>query len=319
MIKGYEIRPSASSLEAPSQMETCPICRRQLNKDSQPKLRMYSCAVCGEYFLDWKAEADIRSLPADDRRLAGLSAYIRDANRVGEEPELAGSSWLRAADSYLHASVATKLRRVLDRAGQLTTRAGQPVPIYEALDYPLFFAQPSEVSYLLQALSDQELLKRTPDDGFIVTPKGWAQLEPSGVGGIAGTCFVAMSFKPELDTAYDKGIHPAVTEDCGFEVIQLSRVEHSENINDRIIAEIRRAQFLVADFTFHAAGVYFEAGFGLGLGKLVIWTCRRDEFKPDKVHFDTRPYNHILWDNENELRQKLANRVRALVNNAKRT
>jgi nucleoside 2-deoxyribosyltransferase len=66
-------------------------------------------------------------------------------------------------------------------------------------------------------------------------------------------------------------ILPAVATDCGFDVIRLDRVEHSENINDRILTDIRRAQFIVADFTFHPPGVYFEAGFALGLGKLVIW------------------------------------------------
>ena len=67
----------------------------------------------------------------------------------------------------------------------------------------------------------------------------------------------------------------------------------SKNINDKILADISRAQFVVADFTHHPNGVYFEAGFALGLGKLVIWRCRLDEFRPDRVHFDTQPYNHI--------------------------
>jgi nucleoside 2-deoxyribosyltransferase len=100
-------------------------------------------------------------------------------------------------------------------------------------------------------------------------------------------------------------------------VIRVDRVEHSENINDKIIADIRRAEFVVADFSFHPAGVYFEAGFALGLHRLVVWTCRQDEFKTDKVHFDTRPYNHIVWETEADLREKLTARVRALVPNAK--
>ena len=126
-----------------------------------------------------------------------------------------------------------------------------------------------------------------------------------------------MSFEPDLKPAYDLGIHPAVHDDCGIDDVRVDYVEHVENINDKILADIRRAQFVVADFTHHPKGVYFEAGFALGLGKLVIWTCRHDEFKPDKVHFDTRPFNHIVWTSAADLRVRLTNRIRALVSNAK--
>jgi hypothetical protein len=41
----------------------------------------------------------------------------------------------------------------------------------------------------------------------------------------------------------------------------VDRIEHNENINDKIIADLRACQFVVADFTGHKGGVYFEAGF----------------------------------------------------------
>ncbi len=123
------------------------------------------------------------------------------------------------------------------------------------------------------------------------------------------------SFTEDLKSAYDLGIVQALS-DCEFSAIQLAHVEHVDNINDRIMADIRRAQFMIAEFAHHRGGVYFEAGYALGLGKLVIWTCRSQDFH-DKVHFDTRPYNHILWDTEADLREKLTNRMRALIPNAK--
>ncbi len=36
-------------------------------------------------------------------------------------------------------------------------------------------------------------------------------------------------------------------------------------------------RFMIADFTGHRGGVYFEAGFAHGLGIPVIWTCREDQ------------------------------------------
>jgi nucleoside 2-deoxyribosyltransferase len=77
------------------------------------------------------------------------------------------------------------------------------------------------------------------------------------------------------------------------------------------MAEIRRSGLIVADFTGNRGGVYFEAGFAMGLGLPVIWTVRQDDI--DAVHFDTRQYNHITWSTPQELREKLYNRVMATI------
>ena len=82
-------------------------------------------------------------------------------------------------------------------------------------------------------------------------------------------------------------------------------------IDDRIIADIRRSKFLVADFTGQKHGVYFEAGLALGFGKPVIWLVRENEF--DKLHFDTRQYNHIGWTEPQDLRARLFNRIEATI------
>lgn len=119
-----------------------------------------------------------------------------------------------------------------------------------------------------------------------------------------------MSFDKSLDSAYADGIKPAVT-DCGFTPVRVDLVEHNEKICDKILAEIRLAQFVVADFTLHRAGVYFESGFAMGLGRPVIWTCRKDQL--GEAHFDTRQYNHIDWESPAELRRKLADRIRAII------
>ena len=78
-----------------------------------------------------------------------------------------------------------------------------------------------------------------------------------------------------------------------------------------IVAEIRRSSLLVADFTGHRGGVYFEAGLAMGLGIPVIWTCRTDCVS--ELHFDTRQYNHIVWTDVPELKTKLVNRIAATV------
>jgi nucleoside 2-deoxyribosyltransferase len=121
-----------------------------------------------------------------------------------------------------------------------------------------------------------------------------------------------MWFDDSMMEAYDNGIAPAIR-DAGYEPIRIDRKDHNNKIDDEIIAEIRRSRFLVADFTQGGSGarggVYYEAGFAHGLNIPVIFTCREDVI--DKVHFDTRQYNHITWAKSDQLRDRLAKRISA--------
>ena len=299
----------------------CPVCGLNDVLPIAGELRRCLCRRCGTFEITGTMVATVIDWAPDKPRLrAGLSAYLRQTGRQGIVPRLTSDLDLtRIADSYCHTSFQTKLRRVMERYEELTSEAGDLVLSNVDLDYPLFdAASPGEASFLTVVLVEQGLLKGEEYSsaiGLRITANGWSFLQAQ-TGGAAGTCFVAMAFGTELNDAYENGIVPAVRIDCGFESIRLDRVEHTDNINDKILADIRRSQFLVADFTHHRNGVYFEAGFGLGLGKTVIWTCRSDDFQ-GRVHFDTRPYNHIQWETPVDLREKLTNRIRAVIPNAK--
>jgi nucleoside 2-deoxyribosyltransferase len=119
-----------------------------------------------------------------------------------------------------------------------------------------------------------------------------------------------MWFNDETRDAFESGIEPAIS-DAGFKAIRIDLKEHNNEIPDEIIAEIRNSQFVVADFTGQRAGVYYEAGFAMGLGRTVIWCCRRDEV--EKLHFDTNHKNHVTWRSPKELREKLYRRIRATI------
>jgi len=106
----------------------------------------------------------------------------------------------------------------------------------------------------MQYLMGRNLLTESPPAGcYRLSVDGWDYLKLSP-GGIPGRCFVAMSFDETLDDAYKHGIRPAIKEDCGFDPIRVDFVQHNGKICDKILAEIRIAQFLVADFTLHRAG-----------------------------------------------------------------
>ena len=122
--------------------------------------------------------------------------------------------------------------------------------------------------------------------------------------------FIAMSFAESMESAYRSGLRLGI-EDCGYTGLRVDAKEHNEKICDVIVAEIRNSKFLVADFTLHRGGVYFEAGLMMGLGRPVIFTCRNDELA--NAHFDTRQYNHIGWDKPADLREKLKRRIQATI------
>jgi nucleoside 2-deoxyribosyltransferase len=119
-----------------------------------------------------------------------------------------------------------------------------------------------------------------------------------------------MWFSDETREAYDRGIAPGVT-DADFTPIRVDQKEHNNEITDEIMAEIRNCQFMVADFTGQRAGVYYEAGFAIGLGRPVVWSCRKDEI--GKLHFDTNHRNYIDWQTPEELRERLFKRIRATI------
>ena len=122
--------------------------------------------------------------------------------------------------------------------------------------------------------------------------------------------FVAMWFHDSMDRAFEDGIKPGI-EDAGYTALRVDRTEHINKIDDEIIASIRRSRFLVADFTQGddgaRGGVYYEAGFAAGLAIPVIYTCRNGGV--DDLAFDTRQYNHILWETPEGLRKALRDRI----------
>jgi hypothetical protein len=126
--------------------------------------------------------------------------------------------------------------------------------------------------------------------------------------------FVAMWFAGELNSLYETAIAPAI-ERWGYTPVRIDRREHNNRIDDEIISEIRRSRFVVADFSCGTdgarGGVYYEAGFAAGLGKSVIFTVRVADL--DRVHFDTRQFNHIVWDDPESLRVGLENRIGATI------
>jgi nucleoside 2-deoxyribosyltransferase len=133
------------------------------------------------------------------------------------------------------------------------------------------------------------------------------QIQASGKNSQFG--FVAMSFQPDQNVVWQTVMEPGI-QDAGYKPIRVDKYEHSNRIDDEIIAQVRRSRFLVADFTLQRNGVYFEAGFAQGLGRTVIFMCRESD--KQNLHFDTRQYNHIFYEDLEKARAALTHRIVAL-------
>lgn len=131
-------------------------------------------------------------------------------------------------------------------------------------------------------------------------------------GSNSNNCFIAMQFRPEHEG--NKSAIISAIRKTGFQPVIVDQnhlVENERTINDEIIASIKKSKFCIADFTGHSDGVYFEAGFALGQGKKVIYTCEKVAFKD--AHFDLRPMQFILYETPEELERLLVFAIQARI------
>ena len=186
--------------------------------------------------------------------------------------------------------------------------------VWEEVAYLLNYLR--ECGWLSQAESDSRMNGLAGLDHGVVTVAGYNQIAELTTAVDSTQAFVAMWFNPDVNQVYDHGIRPAV-EAAGFTPYRVDRENFLGKIDDQIIAEIRRSRLLIADMTHGNEGargsVYFEAGFALGLGIPMIYTCRSDMF--NELHFDTRQYPHLGWTNLeiDTFRQNLENKIRATI------
>jgi hypothetical protein len=127
--------------------------------------------------------------------------------------------------------------------------------------------------------------------------------------------FMAMPFGNDaLDQIYRDHFQPAVKL-AGFTLKRLDENQPAGLIDDRLRVEIRQSKFLIAELSDKNPGAYWEAGYAEGLGKPVIYTCKKEIFDHpnSKPHFDTNHHLTIVWDLENLplASQRLKDTIRA--------
>jgi hypothetical protein len=149
-----------------------------------------------------------------------------------------------------------------------------------------------------------------------LTFAGWEHYEELKRASVdSNKAFMAMKFgDKELNKIFKDTFKPAVKQ-TGFDLFKLDERPVAGLIDNRMRVEIRTSSFLVADLTHCNPGAYWEAGYAEGLGKHVIYTCKKSIFedKDKKPHFDTNHHLTVLWDSEcpEEAAKQLKDTIRA--------
>ena len=287
----------------------------------------------GRYFISRTVAAILKCRDASLK--ARLTTWLIDQRRLGVDCPEVDSNTIKDAETRRSLPIRERADRFLRFLVDLEPHPGGGFPglVYEIAPANFLLAlswlesavspgsieqQRSEISFFGDYLEEQgwtesyEWRGRTNNR---VTVTGYVRLaELEATYRPSSKAFVAMWFDDSMREAWEEGIAPAVR-DTGYDPVRIDRKEHVNKIDDEIVSEIRRSRFVVADFTHGDAGarggVYYEAGFAHGLDIPVIFTCRKDRL--EEIHFDTRQYNHIVWETPEELRDQLAKRIAAVL------
>lgn len=243
------------------------------------------------------------------RNRADLSAFIQERQRKDGPALLISDDFFnqkqhdslgdvfRSLPSLTFFQKADKLLKALSADQPTAGRDIDLVPEREKWQARAWALDQEEFEAIIDYLYHSERLDNRIAHQYDVTrifPLGWRRLEEIELeGGTHEQGFVAMWFDEELDPLYNNAIHPAI-ECAGYVPIRIDKQPGEERIDHRIEVALKESRFVIADFTGHRGGVYFEAGFARAFGKPVFFTCHKDDF--DNLHFDTRQFNCLSWD-----------------------
>lgn len=294
-------------------LDPCAVCTEQQAETIPPDFDglHQSCPRCGEFKVSGTALTLLGQGLGKEKR-ALISGWIHSQNRAGALPMITSTN-LKQILARPVPSLAERATNLLTEAahGQtgLSMRFDINEPRFMAATYS---AEHDDLDFLMRMLSDRGLIEHQAMGGIAdISPDGLMQLDDLKRETVAlSQGFVAMWFDDTLNEAYINGFEAGILQ-AGYDAVRVDQVDHINRIDDEIITQIKASKFMVADFTGHRGGVYFEAGFAMGLNIPIFWTCRKDHM--DDLHFDIRQFNCIDWDSPDDLANRLGKRIEAVV------
>lgn len=286
----------------------CSLCKNpKATEEPKGGSAIVTCPQCGRYSI-----TDVAMLLKDQIKVPRhlLSGVVRNYWETTCKPYNVCNDFTASMDDFKRLApvaipsgtdIPAKADYVFRHICRKSCHPGIVVRVSGRNDFVIGFCQNyDELHFCLCFLEKQGLIESVKyesnaDACCRVSATGWAYL--SGVGTDSkDQGFIAMAFcLATSDLLHTAGLNPGI-ESAGYKPQRIDRKEHNNRIDDEIVAEIRKSKFVVADLTGKNAGAYFEAGFAMGLGKPVIWTCQQSEIDAGNVHFDTRQYSIVSWE-----------------------
>ncbi len=305
----------------------CPVCATILKKDENRGDRhFFECPRCGPYSLSGTAKAILAARLSREDDVATKISYALYRMTKRE-------MWAMLTSDLMENIIrSTKLPRPLEQLDNLILWLGEKQPTMgtgvEFSDDAIAAtgsADSTSVGFLISQAVDFGLIsgivERMAGGKYAIpsiqlTLRGWERFEELEQGKASGrNAFMAMQFgDAELDRIIEEHFKPAIKA-TGFDLKRLDDGQPAGLIDDRLRVEIRQSRFLIADLTHQNRGAYWEAGYAEGLGKPVIYTCRKDVFvsKGEGTHFDTNHHLTVVWEPDKlpEAIEKLKATIRA--------
>ncbi len=293
-------------------MTSCRVCDTPISDEDEVKQANLTvsihCPRCGKFVLTRTLYEDLPSLLTPHQRTV-LSHRLRLQQSKGE-PSVVYNKELSAwrLDEPLP-SPAEQVSNLILWIGAHQRSPAEVAEISEPAISALIGAAmtPTSPTCGLDWLLMQSELKpfiemgptATSDLAFSLTMAGWERYEAIKRAQVEShRVLMAMKFdNAELNRVVDDYFKPAVAR-AGFELWLLTDAQPAGLIDDQLRVALRTSRFLIADVTHGSHGAYWEAGFAEGLGRPVIYTCRKNEWDERKSHFDTNHLVTIVWDPE---------------------
>lgn len=305
-----------------AQHQICPLCDYGDIQVQQTGITSWTirCMGCGEVtfqgFMVPGFGRDGLQLPQAFRQTRQLIASAAAERRVRKEDGITVTpeSWEILAANCPQ-TFPEQMDRFLTNLAAASSEPGMMTSLSSAKDAPLAYAAAKDsLIFRLETLRDMGFIQfqgkredKLNDLGFRLTYSGWQRVRETERGGKSREqVFIAMTLNPrrmESDDAELVAVKEALVgavADAGYRPMFMGDLVHGDRIDDRILVELQRSRLVLVDTTGHNANVVFEAGYALGLGRTVLWTCKDGDHQ--NQGFDIRQYRRILWQAGQEAR-----------------
>lgn len=310
-------------------MKTCIICRerdaeRYITKQSDKVEEWkYECEMCGKYIISDDVKFEILKLHQDkNTNIYKLQSRIKENTYLWDKELIIDSDVLEETLKFRNKTLMEQYELMLKYFDEFSENGNLDIVEFKRQEIKILsWIKSSEVfrgKMIVKAIKDELMdghMEGVLSYPYSFTFKGLQYVESlDNANKHSNKIFLAFKFKQNKEIFEEvKRFIENDIEDIKFQAVIVNQetTEHNEKISDKIIAELKGARMIVADFSAHSPNVYFEAGFAMGMNIPVIWTCNTGHL--EDMAFDVNHFPIIEWDDVDDLKEKLRDRILRLI------